>query len=690
MHDVIIEALRRGANAEALEAARAWVAEAPDLADAQRWLAVASAESGDVEGALAHVAQAVELAPDDAELHLLRGTLLLNLRQGDPARTALAKATELDPNQAPAYFLQAQLALARGDVGEAERLAKYAARLDPGHPQLTIIEAMAALRSGKPQVAISLLGNPEFAEDNDPQRFFALGFAHMQQGHAAFAEQAFRRVLELRPDADGVRLLVSRLCQDQRRTDDALDILEPLLERPAPGFALLRLAGLLEMARNRPGRALRWLQPAFAARPLDPHVREAVVTAWLKLDRAADAGRAIEAALAAHPESPALWQALSRFTPREHQRALVDRWLATVPDDLDALEALATVQDLDPSADPAETIATTKRVIELDPARVTSGLRLASLELRDDPAAAIARLRALLARHEDPQTRQLVGGRLALALDRTGQLEEAVATWTAQRKQATARAMPLPRPAAPPAEWPTLVAVDDGSARMGLLWGAPGSWVELLAEQAERNGLPLLADRYGPRPPADALQSPETAAALAAGKLAPQQVVSSWYQALQPRGVEGAALVDWLRWWDNALLLALRPHLQDALLLFALRDPRDMLLDWLAFGSPGRLAFESPQVAADWLATQLGQVATLHDQNLYPHRIVRLDEGFSRPAAFVEALNDALDTQLPADPQPRPALERLPAGRWRAYAGVLAKPFASLHAVAERLGYPRD
>ena len=690
MQDAITEALRRGATAEALETARAWVADAPGLADAQRWLAVALAESGDIEGALAQAEQAVELAPDDAELHLLRGTLLLNLRQADPAHAALAKATELDPNQAPAYFLQAQLALARGDVAEAQRLAKYAARLDPAHPQLILIEAMAALRSGKPQVAIHLLGNPEFADADNPQRFFALAFAHMQLGHAAFAEQAFRRVLELRPDADGVRLLVSRLCQDQRRTDDALEILEPLLERPEPGFALLRLAGLLEMARDRPGRALRWLRPAFAARPLDRHVREAAVAAWLKLDRAADAGHAIEAALAEHPKEPALWEALARFTPREHKRGLLDRWLAAAPDDLDALEALATVQDLDPNADPAETIATTRRVVELDPSRVTSGLRLASLELRDDPAAATARLRDLLSRHTDPRNRLLIGSRLALALDQAGQYEEAVAIWTAQGEEAAPRALPLPEATAAPAGWPPLVAVDDGTARQGLLWGPPGSWVELLAEQAQRSGLPALADRFGPTPPADALQSPGTAAALAGGALAPQEVVEGWRQALPGRGIEDGALIDWLRWWDNALLLALRPHLQDALLLFALRDPRDMLLDWLAFGSPGRLAFASPQAAADWLAAQLEQVATLHDENLYPHRIVRLDDGFSRPAAFIEALNDALDTQLPADPQPRPALERLPAGRWRAYAGVLARPFASLHAVAERLGYARD
>lgn len=690
MHDAIIEALRRGATAEAIDSARAWVAEAPGVADAQRWLAVALAQSGDVEAAFAHLDEAIALAPDDAELHLVRGSLLLAGRQAAPAQAALERATELDPNRLPAYFLQAQLALARGDLAEAERLAKFASRIDPAHPQLTVVEAMVALRRGKPEVAITLLGNPELDGGEDPQRFFALAFAHMQLGHAAFAEHGFRRVLELRPDADGIRLMVSRLCQQQGRTDDALEVLDPLLEGPEPALAVQRLAGLLETARGRPARALRWLQPAFVANPLDPRVREAAVEAWFRLDRASDAGQAIGAALAAHPTEPGLWQALSLFTPRAGKRALVDRWLAELPDNLDALEMLATLQDLDPAEGPAAAIATTRRVVELDPARVPSGLRLASLELREDPAAAIARLRDLLSRQDDPANRQMIGGRLALALDRADQLAEAVATWTALRQQAAATALPLPQPTTPPEAWPPLVAVDDGTAQVGLLWGAPGTWAELLAAQAERSGLPLVGDRFGPAPPADPLQRPDCAAALAAGTLTAESVVEGWRQALPRRGVQGAAFIDWLRWWDNALLLALRPHLQGALLLIALRDPRDMLLDWLAVGAPSRLAFESPQLAADWLATVLDQVATLHEQNLYPHRIVRLDDGFARPAAFVAALNEALDTQLPLEPQPRPAVDRLPAGRWRAYAGVLAGPFATLHAAAERLGYARD
>ena len=48
------------------------------------------------------------------------------------------------------------------------------------------------------------------------------------------------------------------------------------------------------------------------------------------------------------------------------------------------------------------------------------------------------------------------------------------------------------------------------------------------------------------------------------------------------RGIANGQVFDWLLWWDNALLRALRPHLPEALLMVAVRDPRDMLLDWLA------------------------------------------------------------------------------------------------------------
>ena len=689
MQDAITEALRRGATAEAVETARTWVADAPGDADARRWLAIALAQSGDVEAALAEIQAAIDRAPDNAELHLVQGSLLLGQRQAGPARAALEKATELDPNQLPSYFLQAQVALARGDVAEAERLAKFAARIAPDHPHLAVVEAMIALRTGKPQVAVKLLGDPRLDAVEDPLRFFTLGFAHMQLGHAAFAEQSLRRVLELKPDAHGVRIMVSRLCQEQRRPDDALAVLEPLLAQPGPSFALQRLAGLLEMTAGRPARALRWLKPAFQANPRDVPVRQAAVQAWMQLDRAGEAGPLLQAAVAEHPGDSGLWMALSQFTPPDAQRALLDRWLAASPDNLDALEVLASMQDLDPDAGADAAITTTRRVLELDPTRVASSLRMAWLEMRADPPAAVARLRELLARHEHPGTRALVRARLGLALDRAGEHAEAVETWTTLRREMAATGTPLPAPTDMPGEWPPLAGVDDGTAKIGLLWGAPGSWVELLAEQAERSGLPLLADRFSQRPPRDPLHA-DTASRLVAGTLAGEAVVDGWREALPGRGVQGEALIDWLRWWDNGLLLALRPHLAGALLLFALRDPRDMLLDWIAFSAPVRPAFESPDASARWLAGVLDQVATLHEQNLYPHRIVRLDDALARPEALAQALDDALDTSLAGGQKARPALERLPAGHWRAYGDVLGEAFAHLHEVAQRLGYARD
>jgi hypothetical protein len=44
-------------------------------------------------------------------------------------------------------------------------------------------------------------------------------------------------------------------------------------------------------------------------------------------------------------------------------------------------------------------------------------------------------------------------------------------------------------------------------------------------------------------------------------------------------GINDGQVFDWLLWWDNALLHALRPQLPEVVVMFALRDPRDMLLE---------------------------------------------------------------------------------------------------------------
>jgi len=246
--------------------------------------------------------------------------------------------------------------------------------------------------------------------------------------------------------------------------------------------------------------------------------------------------------------------------------------------------------------------------------------------------------------------------------------------------------LPLPALAAPPADaWPVLATPTPGAAHPVLLWGLPGSGIERVADTLAGGGGPVLRDRYGAQAPADPLQSPQAAQALRQGTLDPAQLVAQWRARLPARGIADGNAIDWLTWWDNALLLALRPHLPEGLLLAAVRDPRDMLLDWLATGSPVPLALANPQDAAAWLAQSLEQLADLHEQDLYPHVLLRLDGAIDSPPALAAAVGQALGIQLPAPPV---APRRLPPGRWRAYADVLAGPFAWLAPVAARLGYP--
>src|SRR5690606_29819580 len=150
---------------------------------------------------------------------------------------------------------------------------------------------------------------------------------------------------------------------------------------------------------------------------------------------------------------------------------------------------------------------------------------------------------------------------------------------------------------------------------------------------------------------------------LASGQLTPAQVVGSWKAALPARGIADGNVIDHLLWWDNSLLLALRPYLPEGRLAIPLRDPRDMLLDWIAYGAAIPLAITSTAEAARWLAESLEQVAVLHEQDLYPHKLLHLDGHEADPRAMAALLTEAFGVPFPV--LPSLGAPRLPSGHWR-------------------------
>ena len=680
-------ALDRGDYARALADATAAVSAQPDSAQAWRLLAAAQRATGDDPQALASIDRAIALLPDDADAHFERAGLLLGTRQLDAAQAALARSLGLDPNLFGAYILQAQLALGRGDLDEAERLRRLAARIAPDHPQLAAIEGTLALRRNDPARAQSILATALHRHPGDAQLGYALGFVYMAQGHLAFAEQAFRNVLASHPDADTLRALIADLVRQQGHPERAVQEIAPLLADPAratPG--LRRIAGELELAAGHPERALPWLRDALGAQPGDSRTLAALLETLRQLGDRESARSTLDAALATSADLEDLWQArLSvEAVGSAEGEAVLARWQAAMPDSIPALEARMLSQDM--AGDHAAAEITAQRIVAIQPGRSSGELRLFEGLMQRDPPAAIAHVEKLLTTASEPRSRHYLNGWLAMALDRAGQASAAVATWSAMRAAEAAERLPPWTAGAAPESWPDIGTPAAQPAPVALLWGPPGSSVDRVAAVLAQ-GLPAFrADRFGPNPPRDPLQTFATIGALQAGQLAPADLVAQWRTSLPARGVEDGQIVDWLLFWDNQLLRSLRSSMPDALLLFVLRDPRDMLLDWLAFGGAASpLAIASPLAAANWLAGVLGQIATLHEQDLHPHRLLRLDAVVDNAAALTTLVGTALDTSLPI---PNGTVyRRFPPGHWRGYAEPLAAAFDALTPAARRLGY---
>lgn len=687
MQEQILDALRRGDTPLALDLARSHAADAPDDAEAHRLLSLALRTAGDTAGARAAIERAILLAPDDARMHLDHAGLLLGARDLEGAGEALGTTVGLDPNQAVAYIMQAQLAMARNDLDEAARLSRLAARVVPDHPALQALDGTLELRRGNVDQAMKLLSEASRRAPEDPVVLHALGFAYLAKGHLAFAEQAFRKLMEVVPSSGMVRQLVSQLQLRQGRPDDALKDLAPLLEDPVTATPeLRRYAGELELAAGRPDRALPLLREALAALPGEPRTMAAIGDAWRRLGDGEDARRTLDAALATSPDNDGLWRARLGFEPMGQGAAdLVAAWRARRPESIDALEAEMVLHASE--GRPAEAEAAAQALLERAPGHPRAQMRVIDALLARDPAQAAQRLEELAARTPEPRERRTLEAMLGLARHRSGDFAAALDIWSRRTAAAAGERLPLPVHTAAPEQWPDPEPQVPGAPPAAFLVGLPGTVVERAAQLLAPVLPTFRNDRFGPQPPRDAFQDVGAWARIAAGRPPAADVVASWRSQLPARGINGA-IVDWLPWWDQAYAVAMRAALPEALLVLLVRDPRDMLMDWLAFGAPAPFALPSPQAGAEWLATALEQLATLHEQSPVAHRLLRVDDSCEDPVALSAQLGEALGIRLPEPPAGFFGPPRFTAGTWRDYAGLLAGPFATLAPAARRFGYP--
>jgi hypothetical protein len=216
-----------------------------------------------------------------------------------------------------------------------------------------------------------------------------------------------------------------------------------------------------------------------------------------------------------------------------------------------------------------------------------------------------------------------------------------------------------------------------------LLWGAPGGGAErLVALLGGRTDGRVMIDRFGAQPRVDGFRLTQLGRRRASSpEQQAERFALEWRKGVSSFNAQPQD-IDWLPHWDARLLPNLIRGLPDARVLVALRDPRDMLLNWMAFGTAQRHALVDPVEAARWLTSALEQFLPLREGTRPSLHVVRMRE-LDNDAAQVAA-------RRPPHRPHRRRTERRPAGSGRAAPSARSRRRAPPASAPGRRSTPGD
>lgn len=681
----IQDALRRNEPDTAIRLAREALTSLPSSPDLLHLLALALLQKGRREEGEDTLAQAIALAPHRGAFLLTRADLASSRGDLEAAYADLRQSVELDPNLLAGYVGLARLEVLRGELDLAETRIKYGRRIDAENPALLRAEAELAAARGNLDAALSALDRALKQQPNHPDLHYDLAMILQRRGLPAVAAQALRNCLKLAPGLRvAERMLVSVLLDANEIPAAQEQLLEILRKEPGDAGAWGLLGQIAHSLGNAAGAEQATLQSLVLA-PEQPALIGRLLDLWTRADALPRARAALDALLEQHPQVTAFWNArFSLDLSSPESESVLERWRLAQPDSLDMREATAQRAATLGDHALAEQIAT--EVLAVEPQRVGAALILVNGERQRDPAAALERLAALAQRPLNLPLSRSIASLRGLLLDRFDRIDEAHDVWFGVHAVQADQPLPgLPLPALLPAG-PALAAEAPRGAAARFLWPLPGTPVgtvlsclgALAPFLVDRLGNPRRIDGLGPLRPQ-------------AGHHGEQGAEAVWREQIAQVGVAPEQVVDVLPHVDAAVLSAL----PEARLLVLLSDPRELLLNWIAFGSLQNYSVQSPQRMAVWLAEALEQLRLRLAAEPTRVHLLTVDALAADPQAALREAAAFLGLEgEPGDyANARSAagdVFELAPGRWRSYAsGALGEAFELLAPTAEALGFTR-
>lgn len=268
---------------EAVEAYGHAAALAPDDGRTHYHLAICLEQLGELEGAVEHLATAVELGARHPPIHWRRGFIELALGRLDDAESSFDRALELRSVSQPARIGRARVALARQDaegaMGHLEPLftagqgppiahhlmaaaLRLAGRVDEAEPHLRRAGDGSEPTWPDPwQAAVDALRRGYSQSMLEGERALA-------EGRLGDAEKIFRQLAEQRPEDPLPPTNLAATLIASGRPQEAITLLEPLdQEASSQRFNVVMNLAAAHFTGGDPGRAKIY---AERARALDP------------------------------------------------------------------------------------------------------------------------------------------------------------------------------------------------------------------------------------------------------------------------------------------------------------------------------------------------------------------------------------------------------------------------------------
>ena len=249
------------------------------------------------------VMAAIELRPDDPDIHAAAAWVASDQDQEDEAVTRVERALAIDPRNATALRDRIQFLRWGRRFEQAEQAATAAIELRPDDPDIHTAAAWVASDQGRQDEAVTRV---ERALAIDPRNSWALRsriqFLRLARRFEQ-AEQAAAQAAELRPDDPDIHTAAAWVASNQDRQDEAVTRVERALAiDPRNATALRSRIQFLRLAR-RFEQAEQAAAQAAELRPDDPDIHAAAAWVASDQDQEDEAVTRVERALAIDPRN---------------------------------------------------------------------------------------------------------------------------------------------------------------------------------------------------------------------------------------------------------------------------------------------------------------------------------------------------------------------------------------------------